>query len=159
MPSNTPEQYSSLLWITIPPFVLLSAYYVRQWYLARRLRLHGIGKGAPGFQTGIRRVRVTPEIAARIRRGEDVSPEEIEAASRKADQEEEAQRQSGSSSSANANTSGGMPRGVIEERDDRHLLNAGGSRPTEATKVEETEVNEWLPESITKPTKRKKGRR
>ncbi|CAA7268450.1 unnamed protein product [Cyclocybe aegerita] len=159
MPSNSPEQYPSLLWITIPPILLLSAYYVREWYLARRLRLHGIGKGAPGFQTGVRRVRITPDVAARIRRGEDVSPEEIEAASRKADQEEEAQKQFRSSSSANANISGGLPRGVIEERDDRHLLDSGESRPTEATKPQETAVNEWLPESITRPTKRKKGRR
>lgn len=29
----------------IPPVFLVSAYYVRKWYLARRLRLYGIGKG------------------------------------------------------------------------------------------------------------------
>jgi len=110
---------------------------------------------APGFQTGVRRVRVTPEIAARIRRGEDVSPAEIEAASRKADLEEEERKHSGLSASAtsNSNGNGGMslPRGVLEERDDRHLINSDSDAKEEA--------NEWLPDSITKPTKRKKGRR
>ena len=36
---------------------------------------------APGFQTSVAQIRVTPEIAARLRRGERVSPEEIAAAS------------------------------------------------------------------------------
>ncbi|PPQ66968.1 hypothetical protein CVT26_009999 [Gymnopilus dilepis] len=141
------DNYPSLLWITLPPVLLVSAYYVRKWYLARRLKLYGIGKGAPGFQTGVRRVRVTPEIAARIRRGEEVTPEEIEAASRAADEEEERQKLSPSSKPAPSPV--GLPRGVIEERDDRHLINR-----------KENEIdNEWLPESITKPAKRKKGRR
>ncbi|KAJ3766893.1 hypothetical protein FB446DRAFT_653051 [Lentinula raphanica] len=79
------DDYPSLLWVIIPPVVLLSAYFTRKWYLARKLRLHGIGRGAPGFQTNVRRIRVTPEIAARIRRGEEVNPEEIAAASAKAE--------------------------------------------------------------------------
>ncbi|SNX82928.1 uncharacterized protein MEPE_01634 [Melanopsichium pennsylvanicum] len=44
----------------------------------------GLGRGAPGFQTGVKRVAVTPEIAARMRAGEQVSAEEIEAAVAKA---------------------------------------------------------------------------
>ncbi|KAF7984422.1 hypothetical protein HWV62_14482 [Athelia sp. TMB] len=44
---------------------------------------------APGFQTNVRKLRVTPEIAARLRRGEHVSPEEIAAASREAERNEE----------------------------------------------------------------------
>ncbi|EEB98874.1 hypothetical protein MPER_01543, partial [Moniliophthora perniciosa FA553] len=47
-----------------------AAWFARKWYLARRLKVHGIGKGAPGFQTNVRRVRITPEIAARLRREE-----------------------------------------------------------------------------------------
>ncbi|KAF8899807.1 hypothetical protein CPB84DRAFT_1780032 [Gymnopilus junonius] len=141
------DGYPSLLWVTLPPVLLISAYYVRKWYLARQLNLYGIGKGAPGFQTNVRRVRVTPEIAARIRRGEDVSPAEIEAASRAADEEEERQKLSSSPNSASPVV--GLPRGVIEERDDRHSING----------KENGSVNEWLPESITKPSKRKKGRR
>ena len=30
---------------SIPTVLLVSAYMVRRWYVARRLRLHGIGKG------------------------------------------------------------------------------------------------------------------
>ncbi|KAF8962281.1 hypothetical protein BDZ97DRAFT_1920568 [Flammula alnicola] len=148
------DDYPSLLLVAIPPVVLLSAYYVRKWYLARRLRLYGIGKGAAGFQTNVRRVRVTPDIAARIRRGEDVSPAEIEAASRAADEREAAEGKSATNGSAESNSQpfqGGLPRGIIEERDDRHLIK----------EEEETasSSNEWLPDSITKPSKRKKGRR
>ena len=112
------------------------------------LKYHDINLAitAPGFQTSVKKVRVTPEIAARIRRGEEVSPEEIEAAARKADLNIEAE---------GAGESGGLShgrlRGVIEERDDRHLINA------EKNKVEV--VNEWLPESVTKPTKRKRGQK
>jgi hypothetical protein len=84
----------------------------------------------------VKKVRVTPEIAARIRRGEEVSPEEIEAAARKAD------LNSGEGSGGSL----GM-RGIIEERDDRHLVSN-----------KEDVVNEWLPESITRPSKRKRGR-
>ncbi|KAJ9478002.1 hypothetical protein PHBOTO_001568 [Pseudozyma hubeiensis] len=54
----------------------------------------GLGRGAPGFQTGVKRMAVTPEIAARMRAGEQVSAEEIEAALAKA------QSQSGASSTA-----------------------------------------------------------
>ncbi|GAK63775.1 uncharacterized protein PAN0_003c1983 [Moesziomyces antarcticus] len=54
----------------------------------------GLGRGAPGFQTGVKRVAVTPEIAARMRAGEQVSAEEIEASIARA------QSQSQASSSA-----------------------------------------------------------
>ncbi|KDN52532.1 hypothetical protein K437DRAFT_272398 [Tilletiaria anomala UBC 951] len=37
----------------------------------------GIGRGAPGFQTNVAKVAIPPDIAARIRAGEDVSAEEI----------------------------------------------------------------------------------
>ncbi|KAG6899686.1 hypothetical protein C0993_007947 [Termitomyces sp. T159_Od127] len=42
---------------------------------------------APGFQTNVRKVRITPEIAARLRRGEEVSPEEIARAAAADEQE------------------------------------------------------------------------
>ncbi|KAF8886090.1 hypothetical protein CPB85DRAFT_361384 [Mucidula mucida] len=51
--------------------------YFARWCLPRRLRVHGIGDGAPGIQTGARRVRVTPDLAAHIQRGEEISPEEL----------------------------------------------------------------------------------
>ncbi|KAJ7288539.1 hypothetical protein C8J57DRAFT_1460047 [Mycena rebaudengoi] len=43
---------------------------------------------APGFQTNVRKIRVPPELMARIRRGEDVSPDEISVASARMDAEE-----------------------------------------------------------------------
>jgi len=125
------DEYPSLLWIVIPPVLLLSAYFTRKWYLARRLRLYGIGKGAPGFQTNVRRIRVTPEIAARLRRGEEVSPEEIAAASAKAEEDEKNGVTSSSSSAP--------------------------SEPQESPSSEP--VNEWLPPSVNTPKKRAKGKR
>jgi len=60
---------------------------------ARKLAKTGIGRGAPGFQTGVRKLAVTPEIAARLRAGEQVSPEEIAAATAAAQaKQEEAER-------------------------------------------------------------------
>lgn len=50
----------------------------------------GLGRGAPGFQTNIKRIAVPPEIIARIRAGEEVSAEEITAAQDKMRREEEA---------------------------------------------------------------------
>jgi len=49
----------------------------------------GLGRGAPGFQTNIKRIAVPPEIIARIRAGEEVSAEEITAAQDKMRREEE----------------------------------------------------------------------
>ncbi|EDR01748.1 uncharacterized protein LACBIDRAFT_310529 [Laccaria bicolor S238N-H82] len=130
------DDYPSMLWVVIPPVLLLSAYFTRRWYVARRLRVHGIGKGAPGFQTNVRQLRVTPEIAARLRRGEKVSPEEIAAAAAKAQEEEQKTPY--------------VPR-IIEERHDRPKLNP--------TPPPAEPVNEWLPESLTGPKKRVKGKR
>ncbi|KAF9041273.1 hypothetical protein BJ165DRAFT_1530016 [Panaeolus papilionaceus] len=116
------EDYPTLLWVAIPSAVLVSAYFVRKWYLARRLRLHGIGKGAPGFQTNVKRIAITPEIAARLKRGERVSPEEIEKASREAEE-----RQSREKSTQKAKgSSGPLGRGVVEERDDRPRQQSAG---------------------------------
>jgi len=154
MPSSTAsamtDDYPSMLWVTIPPLLMLSAYYVRKWYLARRLRIHGIGKGAPGFQTNVRRIRVTPEIAARIQRGEQVSPEEIEAASKRLDAEEATSQSSskGTPSNTGVNT---LPTRVIEERDDRNI--------TGQKKKDDPVENEWLPDSVTGPKKRGKGKK
>jgi hypothetical protein len=92
--------------------LLVSAYFIRRWYKSYQLRVYGIGRGgtsiylislpllllfsykethnppltAKGFQTSVGKVRITPEIAERIQRGEDVSPAEIEAASKKMDE-------------------------------------------------------------------------
>ncbi|KAF8073477.1 hypothetical protein FPV67DRAFT_1666249 [Lyophyllum atratum] len=136
---STHDDYPSMLWVTIPPIFLLSAYFVRKWYLARQLRLYGIGKGAPGFQTNVRRVRVTPEIAARIRRGENVSPEEIARAAAQAEEDEAR----GTTPPPRVNSLAG--RGVLEER--------------QLEEKDSDSANEWLPESITGPKKRSKGKK
>ncbi|GLB45541.1 hypothetical protein LshimejAT787_2301010 [Lyophyllum shimeji] len=134
------DDYPSMLWVTIPPVLLVSAYFIRKWYLARRLRLYGIGKGAPGFQTNVRSVRVTPEIAARIRRGEHVSPEEIARAAAEAEKED-----ARGTPPPRLNSLAG--RGVVEEVQ---------LQPSDEQKEP---VNEWLPESITGPKKRAKGKK
>ena len=104
---------------------------------------------APGFQTNVRRIRVTPEIAARIQRGEQVSPEEIEAASKKADAEE-ANSQSPSRATPSNTGVNTLPTRVIEERDDRNIT---------GQKKDDPVANEWLPESVTGPKKRGKGKK
>ena len=146
---------------------MLSAYHIRKWYLARKLRIHGIGKGgaylwilvvnlifnasrpvlAPGFQTNVRRIRVTPEIAARIQRGEQVSPEEIEAASKKANEEEATSESPSKETSSNAGVNT-LPMRIIEERDDRDIISQ-----------KRKDEGEWLPDSVTGPKKRGKGKK
>ncbi|KAJ7579254.1 hypothetical protein C8J56DRAFT_965235 [Mycena floridula] len=125
------DDYPSLLWITIPPIFLVSAWFVRRWYLARKLRLYGIGKGAPGFQTNVRKLRVTPEIAARLRRGEQVSPEEIAAAAREAE----------------LNPPEPLP--------PRQPLVEIVEKPRESSPP----VNEWLPENLTSGSKKRSKKR
>ncbi|KAN0066444.1 hypothetical protein ACQY0O_000538 [Thecaphora frezii] len=83
-------------WIIIPsvlvPLILLgaiasrflSAKNGRSGFNQKYDPKTGIGRGAPGFQTGVKRLAVTPEIAARLRAGEQVSQEEIEASVAKA---------------------------------------------------------------------------
>lgn len=51
----------------------------------------GLGRGAPGFQTNVKRIAVPPEIIARIRAGEEVSADEITRAQEKMQREQEAQ--------------------------------------------------------------------
>lgn len=99
---------------------------------------------APGFQTNVRRIRVTPEIAARIQRGEQVSPEEIEAASKKADEEENSYGKV-TFSSTGVTT---LPTRIIEERDDRVQK-----------KKDDPVENDWLPDSATGRKKRGKGKK
>jgi hypothetical protein len=101
----------------------------------RRSLLHRIPRSlllkAPGFQTGVKRIRVTPEIAARIRRGEEVSPEEIARAAAEAEM--------------------GEARRVPDDT----------PVPRNETKSETKSeaVNEWLPENVTTPKKKGKGKR
>ncbi|GAA5966793.1 hypothetical protein JCM3765_004270 [Sporobolomyces pararoseus] len=76
----------------------------------------GIGRGAPGFATGVKRVAIPPELAARIRAGEEVSAEEVTAA---LDAEKERMRK--------------------EEEEEERLKNGGRKLPAGVD-------SEWLPQ-------------
>ncbi|KAL0960898.1 hypothetical protein HGRIS_005907 [Hohenbuehelia grisea] len=141
MPSkhqSKPDELPSLLWVTIPTLLLISGYFARKWYLSYRLKKHGIGKGAPGFQTGTRKLKVTPEIAARIRRGEEVTAAEITAAAA----EMEAREARGLDSTP------AVPSTTTKSK-----------KPSPPPVNPAEPVNEWLPESIRTPQKRGKAKR
>ncbi|KIY69319.1 hypothetical protein CYLTODRAFT_372904 [Cylindrobasidium torrendii FP15055 ss-10] len=123
------DDLPSLLWIFIPGAVLVAGYFARKWYLAHKLRTTGIGKGAPGFQTNVRRVRVTADVAARIQRGEQVSPDEIAASIARAQREDESAANSTSTSAK--------------------------SPPTPPPEPE----NEWLPQNLSSGKKQPKRRK
>ncbi|PLW24615.1 hypothetical protein PCANC_13847 [Puccinia coronata f. sp. avenae] len=62
--------------IAIP--ILITIYYIQRSRKEKQLKLkQGIGRGVAGFQTGVRRVAIPADIMERIRRGEQVSGEEI----------------------------------------------------------------------------------
>ena len=154
-PAQLPPIDPTMLFVTIPPLLILSVYFVRKWYLARRLRLHGIGRGAPGFQTNVKRIRITPQIKERLARGENVTPDEIAEASRKMDELEASSSGKDKSAPKNSSTTslGGSlaGRGVMEE------VQLGGSTTNTHTSgawKEKEAVNEWLPEGLTTPKKR-----
>lgn len=77
--------------LALPPVIILAIW----WGIKKASQPKaydpktGLGKGAPGFTTNVRRVAVPPEIMARIRAGEQVSGEEITAAQDKMRREEE----------------------------------------------------------------------
>ncbi|KAH8825303.1 hypothetical protein DL96DRAFT_175935 [Flagelloscypha sp. PMI_526] len=149
MPSQSPppDEYPSLLWITIPPVVLISVFWIRKWYLARQLRLYGIGKGAKGFQTNVRQVRITPEIRARIERGENVSAEEIAAAAEKAAKEPKQSMPA-------------MPfRDIVEVNESQGTGGYSSLKDTKPSTTTTNVDNEWLPDSISQPKKRTKGKK
>ncbi|SPO23447.1 uncharacterized protein UTRI_02126 [Ustilago trichophora] len=88
-------------WILIPsvlvPLIIVGAVASRFFgtgkrggYTGKYDPKTGLGRGAPGFQTGVKRMAVTPEIAARMRAGEQVTAEEIEAAVAKAQSQSQA---------------------------------------------------------------------
>lgn len=74
-----PELIPIYLVASVPVFVII--YFIYNAYQSHQLKKKnlskGIGRGVAGFQTSVKRVAVPPEIIARIRRGEEVSAEEI----------------------------------------------------------------------------------
>jgi len=95
-------------------------------------------KAHQAFKRTSRKIRVTPDIAARIRRGEEVSPEEIAEAAARAEKMH-----------LNQDTSSSIL--------DRPPLVERVEKPADSDK--DSSANEWLPESVTKPKKRGKARR
>ncbi|GAA6058932.1 hypothetical protein JCM10212_002884 [Sporobolomyces blumeae] len=79
----------------------------------------GIGRGAPGFQTGVRKVAIPPALAARIRAGEDVSAEEVTEALEaekerlKKEEEEEQTRREGGKKLPDGVDEGWLPEGTL----------------------------------------------
>ncbi|QRV72222.1 hypothetical protein RhiJN_15163 [Ceratobasidium sp. AG-Ba] len=122
--------------------VYLVGRYVDQTYI-RPPSKTGFGKGAPGFMTNVRKVAITPELAERLRRGEEVSPEEIAAA-----QEEAAK-----------NPTVTLRRRDIVERDDRPATTDDSDREPDTRggkkrRGADPSENEWIPEGHTRPAAR-----
>ncbi|KAG9082129.1 hypothetical protein FS749_007088 [Ceratobasidium sp. UAMH 11750] len=129
--------------------VFLVGRYVDQTYI-RPPSKTGFGKGAPGFMTNVRKVAITPEIAERLRRGEEVTPEEIAAAQ----------------AEAAKNPVVTLRRRDIVERDDRPSATDDSDREPDtrggkkARRGAETSENEWIPQGHTRPaTRGSRGKR
>jgi len=102
--------------------------------------------------TNTRQLKVTPDIAARLRRGEQVSPEEIDAAVKAA----EAALSSVASSAVETSPTTASPK-----RTKKETKRKGASHQPAPVKVEEPKevVNEWIPEGhIKKGSQRRRQR-
>ncbi|KAF8312743.1 uncharacterized protein EI90DRAFT_3159893 [Cantharellus anzutake] len=119
------------------------ARYVDKTYI-RPPSKTGFGKGAPGFLTNTRKIKVTPEIAERLRRGERVSPEEIEEAVRAVEE-----KHAKATSSEGTDDSGGKPKvkspNVLPKRETR-------SQARRAAAASSEPENEWIPGHVKKGT-------
>ncbi|KAL8280772.1 hypothetical protein RQP46_006776 [Phenoliferia psychrophenolica] len=76
-----PETFDAALIIPIAflslPVLWLSNRLYTNYAEKKRLKALGIGRGVPGFLTGVQKVALPLAIVARIKMGEDVSAEEI----------------------------------------------------------------------------------
>ncbi|CAE6503336.1 unnamed protein product [Rhizoctonia solani] len=129
----------------LPAYVVAAAavYYIGRYVDNNYIRppsKTGFGKGAPGFQTSVKKVVITPELAERLRRGEEVTPEEIAAAQAEAEK----------------NPTVTLRRRDIIERDDRVQTTDDSDREPDtrggkkARRAVESAENEWIPESHVK---------
>lgn len=113
----------------------------------------GFGKGAPGFMTNTRQIRVTPEIAARLRRGEQVSPEEIDAAVKAAEAAANAKSSAVASDSAGEVEEEAPRKMRTSPRTKKATAKAVAAAPTKKVEPEPVEeANEWIPEGHVKKT-------
>lgn len=108
--------------------------------------------------TNTRKLKVTPEIAARLRAGEQVSPEEIAAAVAAAEAREAA---NATGTSTNEDTEPDSP--SPKRRVTRSQMKKKPIPPSKhVAPVEEpkSDVNEWIPEAhLKKPATRRKSQR
>jgi len=114
----------------------------------------GFGKGAPGFMTNTRQLKVTPEIAARLRNGEHVPPEEIEAAVRIAEAKREASSPSKDKKSEEDTDEPAkrpVTRSQMKKKSASPTKHVADSQPVDSN------ANEWIPETHLK--KGPQGRR
>lgn len=132
----------------------------RPWYMQVLLcyDTHDIlSRCKTGFITNTRKLKVTPEIAARLRRGEQVSPEEIDAAVRAA----EAKTATAETPVTNTDTereSDSTPRRMTRSAMKKKASNTP-SKHIEESKSAESSANEWIPETHLKKTPQRRSKR
>uniref|UniRef100_A0A0K3CD20 Uncharacterized protein n=1 Tax=Rhodotorula toruloides TaxID=5286 RepID=A0A0K3CD20_RHOTO len=88
LPSVDPSLVPPFLLVSLPLAYLSYRFYVRLTTIPPSQRPYdpktGIGRGAPGFQTGVRKVAIPKDLMERIKRGEELgSAGEEEAEQRK----------------------------------------------------------------------------
>ncbi|BGP32999.1 hypothetical protein JCM10296v2_004788 [Rhodotorula toruloides] len=136
LPSLDPSLVPPFLLVSLPLAYLSYRFYVRLTTITPSQRPYdpktGIGRGAPGFQTGVRKVAIPKDLMERIKRGEEVSAEEI--------------------------TTGIERERERLEREERSSASAGGEE-AERRRLPETVDEEWLPAGATGLSGKKKARR
>ncbi|KAK4054298.1 DNA-dependent ATPase fun30 [Microbotryomycetes sp. JL221] len=102
-----------LIFFSVPVFLLCTRIYKFLYPPSSRPYdpKTGIGRGAPGFQTATKRVRLPADLVARIKRGEEVSAEEVTAA---LERQKLADEQAATSSETEAQTKN-LPDNVDED--------------------------------------------
>ncbi|EGU12004.1 hypothetical protein RTG_01886 [Rhodotorula toruloides ATCC 204091] len=136
LPSVDPSLVPPFLLVSLPLAYLSYRFYVRLTTIPPSQRPYdpktGIGRGAPGFQTGVRKVAIPKDLMERIKRGEEVSAEEITAGIER--ERERLEREERSSGSA-------------------------GEEEAEQRKLPENVDEEWLPAGATGSSGKNKTRR
>lgn len=111
---------------------------------SRKLRQTGIGRGAPGFITNVRKVAIPSHIAARIRAGEDVSADEItealEEEKERLELVEKLEREE-------------VERTALAAAQESQKKSKSASSSSAPRKVPDTVDQEWLPQGILSSSK------
>lgn len=132
--------------------------HVQQGSLRCNMHSINISTSALGFMTNTRQLKVTPDVAARLRRGEHVPPEEIDAAVRTAEAKREASSPSKDKKSEEDADEPESP--SPKRRVTRSQMKKKSASPTKHvadSQPVDSNVNEWIPETHLK--KGPQGRR